>query len=68
MKHEFSPIGFKRFQFPTARHEIEKLPAIGEADEILRANDARRQAIRKASKQSREKILLEVNAKDSNSG
>ena len=39
---------FKWLQFPAARHEIEKLRAIGEADETLRANHARRQAICKA--------------------
>src|SRR4029453_19640740 len=38
----------KWHQFPAARHEIEKLRAIGEADETLRANHARRQAICKA--------------------
>ena len=47
-KHDFRAIEFKWLQFPAARHEIEKLRAIGEADETLRANHARRQAIRKA--------------------
>ena len=48
MKHQFRAIGFKWLQFPAAGHEIEKLRAIGEADETLGANDARRQAICKA--------------------
>src|SRR6266480_1439331 len=47
-KHDFRAIGFKWLQFRAARHEIEKLPAISEADETLGANDARRQAIGKA--------------------
>ena len=47
-KHQFRAIEFKWLQFPAARHEIEKLRAISEADETLRANHARRQAICKA--------------------
>src|SRR5215471_15787019 len=47
-KHQLSPLRLKRLHFPAARHEIEKLPAIGEADETLGANHARRQAICKA--------------------
>ena len=47
-KNKLCSLGFKWLQFPAARHEIEKLRAIGEADETLRANQARRQAIRKA--------------------
>src|SRR4029077_12221617 len=35
----------KWLQFPAARHEIEKLRAVGEADETLGANHVRRQAI-----------------------
>ena len=46
-EHQFRAIEFKWLQFPAARHEIEKLRAIGEADEAFRANHARRQAIRK---------------------
>ena len=46
--HQFRAIEFKWLQFPAARHEIEKLRAIGEADETLGANHARRQAIYKA--------------------
>ena len=46
--HQFRAIEFKWLQFPAARDEIEKLRAIGEADETLRANHARRQAICKA--------------------
>src|SRR5215216_6407767 len=44
-KDQLSSIGLERFQFPAARREIEKLRATGEADETLRANDARGQAI-----------------------
>src|SRR6266446_2416375 len=47
-KHQFGAIEFKWLQFPAARHEIEKLRAISEADETLRANHASRQAICKA--------------------
>ena len=47
-ENELSPLRLKWLQFPAARHEIEKLRAIGEADETLRANHARRQAICKA--------------------
>src|SRR5437762_5625956 len=49
-KHQLCAIRFKWLQFPTARHEIEKLPAISEADETLGANDARRQGLRKVFK------------------
>src|SRR5512132_4300613 len=47
-ENELSSLRLKRLQFPAARHEIEKLRAIGEAEETLRANHARRQAICKA--------------------
>src|SRR5437763_12925467 len=56
-KHHFRAIGFKWLQLPAARHEIEKLPAISEADETLGANDARRQGLHKVFKTiSREKF------------
>src|SRR6476660_2861489 len=47
-KDKLGPLRLKCLQFPAACYEIEKLRAIGEADETLGANHARRQAICKA--------------------
>src|SRR5262249_19136219 len=44
-KHQFGAIRFKLLEFPAARHEIEKLRAIGEADKPLCANHVRWQPI-----------------------
>ena len=43
-EHQFRSICLKWLEFPAAGHEIEKLRAIGEADEALGANDAAWQA------------------------
>src|SRR5262245_5908301 len=57
-KHQFRAIGFKWLQFPAAGHEIEKLPAIGEADETLAANDPTGQASCKFLETSARKNLV----------
>src|SRR4029453_7799726 len=44
-KNQLSFSSFKRFQLPTAGHEIEKLRAVGETDETFRPNHARGQSV-----------------------
>src|SRR5437899_3235135 len=49
-KDQLGPIALKRFQFPPSGDEIEKLRAIGQANEAFCPNHARRQAVCEARK------------------
>ena len=46
-KHQFGAICLERFQLPAASDEIEKLHAIGKADETFRPDHVRGQSVRK---------------------